>query len=147
MSAISNDDLYRLFSELKAEAKTLLEDPARAEKVLDEGEARLQENRVLRDAAKDIPELAAFARNCISGKYTGASESSVTAEDSWRPLSVPDGSEGPSDGSSFENSSDSSSSGSETSDGSGSVYRSDQPHFSMTVVIIAARVRSLFRAA
>lgn len=79
MSAISNDDLYRLFSELKAEAKTLLEDPARAEKVLDEGEARLQENRVLRDAAKDIPELAAFARNCISGKYTGASESSVTA--------------------------------------------------------------------
>ena len=79
MSVISNDDLYRLFKELRAEAETLLKDPERAEKILDEGLARYRENKVLQDAAKDIPEMAAFAQNCIKGTYTGASESSVTA--------------------------------------------------------------------
>lgn len=79
MGVISNEDLYGLFNELKAEAKELLKDPDRAAELVESAEASIQQNRTLRDAAEGIPEMAAFAKSCVKGEYTAASENSVTA--------------------------------------------------------------------
>lgn len=74
---VSNHDLNELFLKLTEEAKGYIGDPEKVLEILAKAEGKLEGNKELRKAAGDIPGMADFLKDSVTGDYTGASEEAL----------------------------------------------------------------------